>query len=86
MLEAAARIENILKVIRKSELNSDDALRIVQALKDRDLIDIAAVKFGKGTVLFTEFFETFWDYTASPYIREKQAHGHSIGKKHCMTV
>jgi hypothetical protein len=83
MLEAAAGVENILKAIRRSDLNSDDALRIVQALKDRDLIDIAAVKSGKGTVLFTEFLETFWDYTASPYVKEKLAHGHSIGKKHC---
>jgi integrase len=54
-MEAAAGIENILKAIRRSELNSDDALRIVQALRERDLIDITAVKSGKGSVLFTEF-------------------------------
>jgi hypothetical protein len=82
-LEAVAGIENILKAIRRTELHSDDALRIVQALKDRELIDIAAVKSGKGMVLFREFLEEFWDYTSSPYIREKLAHGHSIGKRHC---
>ena len=82
-LEAAAGIENILKAIRRTELNSDDALRIVQALKDRELIDIAAVKSGKGSVSFTEFLEEFWDFEASPYIREKRAHGQSIGKRHC---
>jgi len=82
-LEAAAGIENILKAMRRAELNSDDALRIVQALKDRGLIDVAAVKSGKGSVLFTEFLEEFWDYEASPYIREKKAHGQSIGKRHC---
>ena len=82
-LEAAAGIENVLKVIRRAELNSDDALRIVQALKERELIDIAAVKTGKGMVSFTEFLEEFWDYEASPYIREKLARGHSIGKRHC---
>jgi integrase len=82
-LEAAAGIENILRSIRKTDLDSDDALRIVQALKDRGLIDIAAVKSGKGAVSFTEFLEEFWDYESSPYIREKRAHGHSIGKRHC---
>jgi hypothetical protein len=58
-LEAAAGIENILKAMRRTELNSDDALRIVQALKDRGLIDIAAVKSGKGTIPFAEFLEEF---------------------------
>jgi integrase len=82
-LEIAAGIENIMKAIRRAELNSDDALRIVQSLKDRNLIDIAAVKSGNSKTLFTEFLEEFWDYTASPYIREKLAHGHSIGKRHC---
>ena len=82
-LEAAAGIENIFRAIRKTDLNSDDALRIVQSLKDRGLIDVAAVKSGKGSVLFTEFLETFWDYEASPYVREKRAHKQSIGKRHC---
>jgi integrase len=82
-LEAAAGIENILKAMRRTYLNSDDALRIIQALKDRELIDISAVKSGKGSVLFTEFLEEFWDYEASPYIREKRAHGQSIGKHYC---
>ncbi|MCL2442261.1 MAG: integrase, partial [Treponema sp.] len=82
-LEAVAGIETILKIVRKAEINSDDALRIVQLLKSRDLIDIPAVKTGKGSVSFTEFLETFWDYESSPYVREKLAHGHSIGKRHC---
>jgi len=82
-LETVAGLENILMAIRRADLNSDDALRVVQALRDRGLIDIAAVKSGKGSVLFTEFLEEFWDYEASPYIREKLAHGQSIGKKHC---
>jgi len=29
------------------------------------------------------FLKEFWDYETSPYIREKQAHGQSIGKRHC---
>jgi len=82
-LEAATGIDNILKAIRTSGLDSDDALRIVQVLNGLELIDIPAVKSGKGTVLFTEFLKTFWDFETSPYVREKLAHGHSIGKRHC---
>jgi integrase len=82
-LESAAGIESALRAMRKADLNSDDALRIVQALRDRGLIDIAAVKPGKGSVLFTEFLEEFWDYDNSPYIRDKLAHRQSIGKRHC---
>ena len=84
-LEAAAGIETILKIIRRAELNKDDALRIIQILKDRELTDINAVKPCKGIILFLEFLEEFWDYESSPYIREKLAHGHSIGKRHCYT-
>jgi integrase len=82
-LEAAAGLDAILKSIRKTDLDGDDAMRIVNALKDRGLIDVSAAGAGKGSVLFTEFLETFWDYKASPYVREKLAHGHSIGKRHC---
>lgn len=82
-LEAAAGIENILKAVKRSELTSDDALRIVQALKDKELIDIAAVGSGNGDVSFTEFLEKFWDFETSPYVREKLAHGQSMGKRHC---
>jgi len=82
-IEAAASIEAILKIIRRAELNTDDALRIIQVLKDRELTDVSVVKPGKGSVLFTEFLEEFWDYEYSPYIKEKLAHGQSIGKRHC---
>jgi hypothetical protein len=50
-LEVAAGLDAILKSIRKTDLNGDDALRIVKTLKDRGLIDIAAVKAtGRGAV------------------------------------
>ena len=82
-LEEAAGIEGVLRAMRKTELSSDDALRIVQALKSRELIDVTAVKAGKGSVSFTEFLEEFWDFDSSAYIKEKRLHGHSIGRRHC---
>jgi len=57
-IEEAAGIETVLKAIRKAALDSDDALRVVSALKGMGLIDIAAVSnSGKGAVPFTEFVE-----------------------------
>jgi integrase len=82
-LELAAEIGGILRAIRKADLFSEDAIRIVNALKDRGLIDVYATKSGLGSVLFSEWLKTFWDYHASPYVREKLAHRQSITKRHC---
>jgi integrase len=77
----AAGLETIIKAIRKSEINSDDALRIVSTLKSMGLIDIAAVKnTGRGAVLFIQFLETFWNYDESPYIKDKLAHGYRFSR------
>jgi integrase len=57
-------------------------MRIVDALKERDLIDIIATKTGPGSILFSEYLETFWDWDASPYIKEKLAHKQSITRRH----
>jgi len=82
-IELAAEIGSILRAIRKADLFAEDAMRIVNALKDRGLIDVSATKSGPGSVLFTEWLENFWDYHASPYVKEKLAHKQSITKRHC---
>jgi integrase len=82
-VELTFDLETILKSIRKSGLNGDDAMRIVQALKDMELIDVSVVKHGNGSVLFTEFLDSFWTYDNSPYVRDLKAHNHRIGRKHC---
>jgi integrase len=74
-------LDGILKTIRKTDLNGEDACRIIAALKDRGIAGVP--EDDRGAVPFTEFLTTFWDYAASPYVREKLAHGHSIGKRHC---
>ena len=62
----AASLETIIKAIRKSDLNADDALKIVSALKSLGLIDISAVKTtGRGAVPFIQFLESFWNYDTS---------------------
>jgi integrase len=82
-LAEAAGIEAVIRSIRKSELNSDDALRIVSTLKSMGLIDIAAVKnTGRGAVPFIRFLETFWDFDQSPYIQDRLAHGYRFTKRY----
>jgi integrase len=80
-VEQIAGIEGIIKLIRKSELNPDDAIKIVSTLKNMGLIDVEAVKnTGRGAVPFVQFLETFWNYDKSPYIKDKLAHGHRFGR------
>jgi integrase len=82
-LAVATGLKAILKSIKKTDLTSDDAMQIVAALKERELIDMPVIKRGKGGINFGDFLANFWDYSASPYVREKLAHGHTIGKRHC---
>ena len=82
-IEEAAGIEAVIRAIRKSELNSDDALRIVQTLKQLGLIDIAAVKnTGRGAVPFTDFLQSFWDYDKSEYIQDRLSHGYRFSRSY----
>jgi hypothetical protein len=58
-VEAAFDLDGILRTIRKAELDSGGALAIVNALKERGLIDTGAVPSGKGR----EFCQTFLTMT-----------------------
>jgi len=82
-IEQAAGIEAVIKSIRKSELNSDDALRIVDVLKSMGLIDVSAVKnTGRGAVPFVDFLSAFWDYDKSEYIKDKLSHGYRFSRRY----
>jgi integrase len=82
-LEEAAGIEAVIRSIRKSELNSDDALRIISTLKSMGLVDIAAVKnTGRGAVNFAQFLADFWDFDKSEYIRDRLAHGYRFSRRY----
>jgi len=82
-LESVSGLAGILKAIKKTDLDGNDAMKIVNTLKERGLVDVSIVKAGNGARIFTEFLEEFWDYHSSPYVREKKAHGHTIGRRHC---
>jgi integrase len=58
-------------------------LVIVNALKERGLIDVGAVPAGKGSVKFTDFLLKFFDYNKSAYVKDRLVHGHGIGRRYC---
>jgi integrase len=76
-------IDTVIWTIRQSALTPTDAERIVRTLKDRELIETTTVKAGPGAEGLLSFLGRFWDFEGSPYIRDKLAHGHRIGRRHC---
>jgi integrase len=74
---AHAQLFHYLKTL---ELTTHDASRIVEILKTRNILDKPKQADKKD---FITFLLEFYDYEKSPYVREKLAHGHSIGKRHC---
>ena len=84
-LEDAGGMETIIKAIRRTGLSPNDALRIVSMLKNKGLIDIAAVEnTGRGAVPFVKFLETFWNFDESPYIQDKLAHGYRFTRGYAL--
>ncbi len=76
-------INTIIWTIRQKALTAADAERIVQTLKERELIKTAVAKAGPGDEGLLGFLRRFWDFEGSAYVREKLAHGHTIGRRHC---
>jgi hypothetical protein len=64
-------------------LTEKDAVRIVSALKSRDLIEYAVMRDAPGAEGLVTFLQRFWNYEESPYVREKLLHHHRIGRRHC---
>jgi integrase len=76
-------VNSILNALRSTPLTPGDAERIVSVLKARELIETAVVKAGPGSEGFVAFLGRFWSHDQSPYVKEKLAHGHRIGRRHC---
>jgi len=76
-------LSEIINVIRNAKLDEKDAIEIVEVLKNKNLIEITVIKKDNDSKIFTDFLEEFWNWHISPYVKEKLAHGKSIGKQHC---
>jgi hypothetical protein len=82
-IEAAFDLDGILRGIRKADFDIGGALAIMKTLKERGLIDIGAVPAGKGSVDFISFLSDFFAYDKSADMKNRLAHGHSIGRRYC---
>ncbi|MFP4010634.1 MAG: tyrosine-type recombinase/integrase, partial [Spirochaetaceae bacterium] len=77
-------VDTVLHHVRTAPLSIESASRIVEILKDRGFIESATLASdGPDTEPLIQFLERFWDYDESPYVREKLAYNHSIGRRHC---
>ncbi len=77
------KVDTILNALRSTPLTPGDTERIVSVLKARELIETAVVKAGPGAEGLVAFLTRFWSHDQSPYVKEKLAHGHRIGRRHC---
>lgn len=82
-VETALSLDTILWSIRRCDFSPSDAERIVRALQEKQLLCSAVVADSPGSEPFGEYLVRFWTYDASPYVKEKLAHGHRIGRRHC---
>lgn len=74
--------ETLLSMVRKTPITDEDATGIVGILEERGLISVETTSHATGERLLS-FLSDFWNYETSAYIKEKEAFGHRIGKRHC---
>jgi hypothetical protein len=81
-VELAADLPVILKAIRQADLDTADAMVIVSALRERELVDFGVVKSEPGREKFLPFLRRFWNPAESPFLREKKVKGHGMTQKY----
>jgi len=81
---AIKELSTILKILEKMpNLDPVGAQQIAEVLRERGLLEFPTVKAGPGKIDFIEYLENFWDYDTSPYIKDRIAHNHTIGRCYC---
>lgn len=55
-------LNTVLAGIRRLPLGPEEAVKIVEALKERGLIENATLKQGPSSVLLSDFLLEFWDW------------------------
>lgn len=82
-IEAIFSSNSILEAIQEAQLTDDDANKIIDLLTKKGLVNVKVLKNAPGDVALVSFLDDFWDFDHSQYIREKQAHGQSVSRRHC---
>ncbi|MBI9105018.1 MAG: tyrosine-type recombinase/integrase [Spirochaetales bacterium] len=85
-IEQLLTFDYLLSEFKKIDLTTADAKRITDHLKNCGLIKAVSINSESDDQNIKTFLTTFWNYESSPYVREKLAHGHSIGKRHCIEM
>ncbi len=75
--------ESILSAVKKAPLLKEEAEEIVKILESRGLVNVLPRVTNPGDVEFLPFFENFWNYEKSTYVKDRLVHKKSITKKHC---
>lgn len=79
--EEVFAVEKIVSAIRSSSFNTEDARKVLGALKDRGFIDRATVKGTPAAELVPDFLRRIWSENG-PYVQERKAYGHTLTKRH----
>ena len=72
--------------IRKSDIDNEDLLYVVEELKRRNVVSKVIIKKTPEAVDALEFILNFWDWEKSPYVAEKLRQGHSIHLTHVINM
>ncbi|NLV83368.1 MAG: hypothetical protein GXY60_02265, partial [Spirochaetales bacterium] len=77
----AITINRLFDIVETIDITNQEAEHILNILKQRGLL--AKMKQVEERDFIT-YLLNFYDFDSSPYVREKRAHGQSIGRTHCM--
>ena len=68
--------------IRKSDITDEEALKMLDLLKQKGIIKSYVKTGAKNDILLSEYLLNFWTWEKSEYIQEKLKAGKTIGKTH----
>ena len=75
--------QGVIETLKTVDFSEDDVGSIVSVLIDRGFIAGVTYKSEYGSRALVSYLRTFWTYDESPYVREKLAYGHAIGRRRC---
>lgn len=76
----ATSVSRLFTIVEEMNLTKEEAERILSILKQRGLLEKVRQAEERD---FITYLLDFYNYDTSPYVREKLAHGQSIGRTHC---
>jgi len=81
-----ADFKTVMCFLKTGDINEDEALEIVQALKSRGLLSIGVSPGTQGKKAFIQFLLDFWDPEKSIFLKDRAAHGKPVTARYCAEV